>query len=132
MVDRPRSYDRTYTAPVGGHAVRRRLGIDLDRGTVTRFVVQLEYLVDPIHEGWQTVVRYDHDSEGSDVATHDVTTDGLHVDVYRDGEKVESRVVSGPLPANDALERAEEHLTTHMKQFIRRFERWHGINETGR
>ena len=105
------------------------MGIDLDRGTVTRFVVQLEYLVDASTSEWRTVVRYDHDTDGSDVATHDVTEDGLHVDVYRDGERVMRHWVSPPLPANQALEDAEEHLTTHMKHYIRRFERWHGIED---
>jgi hypothetical protein len=122
--DEPREYDREYTASVGAPAVRRRLGIDVDRGEVSRFVVQLEYL---LGDTWETVVRYDHDGEGSDEAAHDVTEEGLHIDVYRDGEKVYSHEQTPPLPANDALEAAEEHLSEHLKGYIRRFEQWHGI-----
>lgn len=125
MTDVPREYDKDYTSPEGG-PVRRRLGVDVDRGTVTRFVVQLEYLIDPPEE-WVTVVRYDHDSKGSDEATHDVTAEGLHIDIYRDGEKMDSHELTPPLPASEALEAAEEHLTDHLEGYVRRFEQWHGI-----
>lgn len=126
--DGPRDYDLEYTAPEGG-PVRRRLGIDVDRGTVTRFVVQLEYLTNTEPGEWETVVRYDHDSFGSDEATHDVTEEGLHIDVYRNDEKIDSHELTPPLQANDALERAEEHLNEHVDGYIRRFERWHGNNQ---
>lgn len=128
MTDRdiPRDYDKEFTAPEGTR-VRRRLGLDIDRGTVTRFVVQLEYLIDPSTDEWATVVRYDHDAEGSDEAAHDVTEEGLHIDIYRDGVKVDSHELTPPLPANAALESAEEHLTEHLNGYIRRFEQWHGI-----
>ena len=90
--------------------------------------MQLEYLVNPHSEVWGAVVRYDHDAEGNDEATHDVTEDGLHVDIYRDGERIDSHELTPPLPANDALNAAEEHLTEHLQGYIRRFEEWHGIN----
>ena len=126
--DGPRDYDLEYTAPEGG-PVRRRLGIDVDRGQVTRFVVQLEYLLEADPEEWATVVRYDHDAEGSDEAAHDVTEEGLHIDVYRDGEKVDSHELTPPMEANDALEHAEDHLSEHLDGYIRRFEQWHEINQ---
>lgn len=125
--EEPRDYDLEYTAPEGG-PVRRRLGIDVDRGDVTRFIVQLEYLVDPESDEWATVVRYDHDDAGGDEAAHDVTEEGLHIDVYRDGEKTDSHELTPPLPASAALEAAEDHLAEHLEGYIRRFERWHGIN----
>lgn len=127
MPDDPREYDREFTTRADRRA-RRRLGIDTARGTVTRFVVQLEYLVDPHPHAWAPVVRYDHDGEGSDEAVHDVTEEGLHIDVYRDGEKIESHELTPPLPANEALSLAEEHLTEHLEGYVRRFERWHGID----
>lgn len=58
MTDAPREYDKEYTAPIRG-PVRQRVGVDIDRGDVTRFVVQLEYLIEPYPGGWATVVRYD-------------------------------------------------------------------------
>ena len=126
MNDDPRDYDKAYTAPMGG-PVRQRVGIDLERGRVTRFVVQLEYLIEPQTDEWAVVVRYDHDAEGSAEATHDVTEEGLHIDIYRDGEKIDSHELTPPLPANDALNAAEEHLADHLEGYVRRFEQWHGI-----
>ncbi|MFC7158030.1 hypothetical protein ACFQPA_21885 [Halomarina halobia] len=124
--DAPREYDKAFTTPLE-YRVRRRLGIDVERGQVRRFVVQLEYLLDPDREEWATVVRYDHDADGSAEATHDVTEEGLHIDVYREGEKIDSHELTPPLPANVALDAAEDHLTEHMEGYIRRFEQWHGI-----
>lgn len=132
MADGPREYDREFTAAYGPKRVRRRLGTDVDRGTVTRFVVQLEYLVDPIIHAWEPIVRYDHDAEGSPEATHDVTEDGLHIDVYRDGNKVDSHELTPPKPANEALAVAEEHLAEHLEGYVNRFERWHGIKRDDR
>ena len=126
MNDDPRDYDKAYTAPMGG-PVRQRVGIDLERGRVTRFVVQLEYLIEPQTDEWAVVVRYDHDAEGSAEATHDVTEEGLHIDIYRDGEKIDSHELTPPLPPNDALNAAEEHLSDHLEGYVRRFEQWHGI-----
>jgi hypothetical protein len=127
MTDDSRNYDKEFTTRVHRRA-HRRLGIDVDRGQVKRFVVQLEYLVDPHPEAWEPVVRYDHDAEGSAEATHDVTEDGLHIDIYRDGEKIDSHELTPPLPANDALSAAEEHLTEHLQGYVRRFKKWHGID----
>jgi hypothetical protein len=123
--DGPREYELEYTTreAVG---VRRRLGIDTERGSVTRFVLQLEHLVEVDGEQeWTTIVRYDHDSEGSAEAAHDVTEEGLHIDVYRDGEKYRTHELTPPMPAADALGAAEDHLTTHAEGYIRRFEQWH-------
>ena len=101
---KPRDYDREFTERVGRRS-RRRLGLDIERGVVTRFVVQLEYGHNIVEDEWDEVVRYDHDSEGSSEAAHDVTKDGLHI----------------------ALNRAEEHLREHLEGYIRRFEEWHQI-----
>ena len=117
----PEDYDREYTDPLSD-ATRARLGYSHDRGKVTRFVVQLEYRV----EGeWREVVRYDHDPASE--FGHDVTEDGLHIDVYRDGEQYRREYVAPPMPAGLALDRAEDHLSNNLEGFTSRFEQWHGI-----
>lgn len=127
--DDPREYDREFTARAD-HRARRRLGIDVERGEVTRFVVQLEYLIDPVSDEWATVIRYDHDAEGAGESSHDVTEEGVHIDIYREGEKIDTHELTPPLPANEALETVEDHLAEHLEGYIRRFERWHGINRS--
>ena len=119
--EEPREYDQGYTVRRSA-VVRQRLGYSHDRGEVMRFVVQLEYR----HEGeWWPVVRYDHDPASTH--GHDVTTEGLHIDVYRDGEKYRQEYVAPPIPAGVALDFAEDHLAENAQRFTRRFEAWHKI-----
>lgn len=117
----PRKYDREFVRPHPG-PVQTRVGYDHNRGKVVRFVVQLEYN----HDGeWHVVVRYDHDERGSDDATHDVTEEGLHMDIYREGDPVVTEYVSPPLEAGVAMDRAEDHLSENLVRFVKRYERWH-------
>ena len=121
MTDEPRDYEREFTTPLDYRA-RRRIGYSHDSRAVTRFVVQLEH---KLQGDWVEVVRFDHDPEAEQ--GHDVTTEGVHIDVYRDSEKVRSPEIFPPMPANDALTSAEEHLTYHGERYVKRFEEWHGI-----
>lgn len=120
-VEGPRPYDREFTTAVG-HRVRRRIGYSHDHGEVTRFVVQLEYR---LAGAWTPIVRYDHDPESDH--GHDVTEEGLHIDVYRDGEKYRAEYVAPPMPAGVSLDFAEDHLAENTQRFIERFEEWHEI-----
>lgn len=104
--------------------VQLRTAFSTEQGDVTRFMIQLEYWLDG---DWRGVVRYDHDRNAS--GGHDVTEEGLHRDVYRDGEKYRTEDVSPPVPANEAFEYAEEDLRENVQRFIKRFERWHGVTE---
>jgi hypothetical protein len=117
-----RGYGHERTVPVGTVG-RRRFGYTHERGEVTRFTVQLEYL---LGGAWTPVVRYDHDAV-TDHGGHDVTEEGLHMDVYRDGQKLRQEYVAPPMPAGVALNFAEDHLRENMQRFIERFEGWHGI-----
>lgn len=104
--------------------VQLRTGFSTERGEVTQFMIQLEYWL----EGdWREVVRYDHDRDTP--GGHDITEDGLHRDVYRDGEKLRSEKVSPPIPANQGFDAAEEDLQENAEGFIKRFEQWHGVND---
>jgi hypothetical protein len=123
--EEPREYDREFTPPVS-HRARRRLGFDTSRGRVTRFVVQLEYRHD---EEWHPVVRYDHDGTGEGEFAHDVTDEGLHIDIFRNGEKVATEYIAPPQSAGIALDRAEDHLSKNLERFIKRYELWHGITD---
>lgn len=121
----PREYDVTPPPTRHSPRVQIRIAFSTERGDVIRFLVQLEYW----HRGeWRPVVRYDHDRDGD--AGHDVAVEGLHRDVYRAGEKVRVESVSPPIPADEAFEYAEDDLGEHAKQYVRRFERWHDIQDS--
>jgi hypothetical protein len=89
---------------------------------VVRFVVQLEYHHD---ENWWEVVRFDHDPMSAN--GHDVTAAGVHMDVYRDGEKDRTEQIAPPMRGATALTLAEAHLNEYGKRYIERYESWHGI-----
>lgn len=118
------SYDRTPPPTRLAERVQLRLGSSTDRGEVTRFFVQLEYWFDG---DWEEVVRYDHDATAA--GGHDVTTEGLHRDVYREGEKIAVERVTLPIPANEGFNYAEADLKENAQQYINRFERWHDIDD---
>ena len=119
MSDGPTGYDHERTTATGART-RQRLGVTAEKGEVLRFVVQLEYR---LGDAWVEVVRYDHDVEGE--TAHNITKEGLHNDIYRDGEKHATEFIAGPLPAGVALDLAEDHLAENAERFIRRFEEWH-------
>ncbi|AUX10576.1 hypothetical protein AArcSl_2965 [Halalkaliarchaeum desulfuricum] len=104
--------------------VQLRTAFSTESGEVTRFMIQLEYWIDG---DWQEIVRYDHDQDAP--GGHDVTEEGLHRDVYRDGEKYRTEEVSPPIPANEAFDYAEEDLRENAERFVKRFEKWHGVKD---
>lgn len=104
--------------------VQLRTAFSTERGEVIRFVVQLEYWLDG---DWREVVRYDHDRDAP--GGHDITEDGLHRDVYRNGEKYRAEEVSPPIPADEGFDHAEDDLRKNVERFIERFETWHGVTD---
>nr|WP_244509765.1 hypothetical protein [Haloferax larsenii] len=85
-------------------------------------MVQLEYWHD---ETWNEVVRYDHDEDAP--GGHDVAAEGLHRDVYRNGEKAVVEDVTGPIDANEGYSIAEDDLTEDLEYYTQRYERWHNL-----
>lgn len=115
-------YDVTPPPEPLANRVQLRTACSTERGRLIRFVSQLVYR---IAGEWRVVVRYDHDAEA--VGGHDVTRDGLHRDVYRDGQKVRTEPVTGPIPATKAFDYAEADLRENAERFIKRFEQWHDV-----
>ena len=124
----PREYDRTIEKPVTHRAqILLALTFADDRSgegrSITRFAVQLEYR---LGDEWVEVVRSDHDPVSQH--GHDVARDGVHLDVYRDGEKYRVERIAGPMDPASALTTAEEYIREHFKRLTRRFERWHDLD----
>lgn len=119
-----REFDTEYETLLTDH-VRVRFGADIDRGTVTRFLVQLEY---QRASGWTQIVRSDHNPTAE--YGHDAEREGVHMDLYRNDKKVEVRQIGPPMSANAALNRAEEHLVGEYERHVRRFEQWLNLNRS--
>jgi hypothetical protein len=120
-----------YVDTVGRPDARLRGGVDSERGVPVRFLYQLEYRVEHADapDEWVSVARFDHNTN-PDEGGHNVAVEGLHMDLYRDGEKYQ--VVRGfpPIPLNDAPDYAETYIRDHANRLIRRFEKWHDLNPT--
>lgn len=119
-------YDLEFTTVVDRRA-QIRVGLSTRRGDVSAFFVQLEYW----HDGdWQEVARFDH-APGTPMG-HDVEAEGLHMDVYRDGEKYRVERDFPPVELNRAPRYCTTYLRTHAGRLVRTFERWHDLNDWNR
>ncbi|MDX1746652.1 MAG: hypothetical protein R3324_11995 [Halobacteriales archaeon] len=113
---------------------RIRRIVEKERGRVSRFVIQLEYDVGRVDSekstpSWRVVARFDHDSAGA--GGHDVTEEGLHMDVYRGGLRYRRARGYPTLPPGEAMRFAERHLVENSRRLIARFERWHELHRPG-
>ena len=105
--------------------VQLRHAFSTEKGDVTQFMTQLEFWLDG---EWREVIRYDHNPELE--AGHDVTEEGLHRDIYREGTKHDTEQVTGPIPANAGFNNAEEDLRENVERYTKRFKQWHGVSDT--
>lgn len=69
------------------------------------------------------MARFDHDVDGP----HDVGEEGLHLDVYRDGEKYRRSTDFPPVPVNEAIAFCEQYFRENATYLLARFERWHDV-----
>lgn len=60
---------------------------------------------------------------------HDITEEGLHMDVYRDGEKVRVKDDFPPVPLTHAPRYATMYIERTADRLLRRFEQWHDLNQ---
>ena len=114
-------YDREFVKPIGLPGAQLRVGYSRDRAEVTAFVVQLETRLESQGE-WVEVVRSDHSTSAGG---HDVTREGVHLDVYRGSEKVDTEQLTGPVPVDVAFDEAEERITDDAERYVERYREWH-------
>jgi hypothetical protein len=129
VADPDRDYDRTHLKPLDLSGARVRVALDRDRSpspsAIGRFMIQLEYLPegdDPVDESnWLEVVRSDH---GPGAGEHDVTDEGVHLDVYRSGTKIGTDQLAGPMSPTNGFDRAEEHIRETAEAYVNRYRQW--------
>jgi hypothetical protein len=105
-----------------GDRVQIRSAFTTDQGEVVRFMTQPEYWLDG---EWKPVVRYDHNQEAP--GGHNVAEEGLHLEIYREGVKIDARDITGPIQPAEGFNYAEDDLRENAEEYIKRFERWHDI-----
>lgn len=109
---------------------RIRRELEVENGIPVRFVYQLEYNVEASRDGlpphdWRQVARFDHDIDGP----HNVAEEGLHIDLYRDGERYEQSRDFPDVEVTDMPDFCQGYLEQNVDYFLDRFERWHDISE---
>lgn len=103
---------------------RVRVEMDIKNGIPSQFVIQLERLVDG---DWREVVRFDHEPDNP--GGHDVTEEGIHMDVYRDGKKVGVKDDFPTVPLTDAPAYCIRYIETNAEALLRRFDTWHNLTD---
>lgn len=112
---------RLHRRPVSHPRGELRYSVRVERGQVTAFVVQLYCWRDG---SWHLVAQFDHTPKTSE--GHDVTVEGVHMDVFRDGEKyeVETSPHPGPSAPELALDYAIRYLETYNERLIEQYDAW--------
>lgn len=108
--------------------IRRR--IEVNQGVVRAFTMQLEYNLEPRPERrevwqWTPVARFDHNAAPTD--GHDIREEGLHMDLYRNGEKDTVYTDFPKVPLNQAPDFCESFLEKNSERYLAWFERDHDI-----
>ena len=104
--------------------------IDTVRGEVEEFFVSLEYnlqyaVMQP--DDWCEIARFDHNP--SSPAGHDITQEGLHLDLLNmDGSKHRVKTAFPAMPANHAPKYCREFFERRGEAIAEHFERRENIN----
>lgn len=120
--------DTDYTDFVTYPDTQIRTEIGIQEGAVRWFRVQLEYNAasDPyLNYDWRQVAGFDHHPRTN--WGHDITTERLHLDIYRDGRKEDVKRGFPEIALNEAPRFCEQFLRTHADRYIQQFQRWHGF-----
>ena len=111
------------------HQTRLRLFLGRLPGEgLTRFRVQLEHhAVDE----WQQIVGSDHNPAAE--TGHGVTAEGVHLDVYRGGERIDRKRLFESTTPENALSIADDHIKENYEQYVRHYRQWlRNQTESGR
>ena len=114
--------DVDYRSPLQYGVTRIRVEIGKLRGDVRWFVVQLEKNTEDgfgTNQNWGQAARFDHHPEAD--WGHDIREEGLHIDLYRNGQKMQVRRSFPNISVNRAPAYCEKYLTEMEEKILRSF-----------
>lgn len=121
MPKTPAGFDLQYVVTAPEDRCRLWVGIDVFRGEVQRFLVQLQLLPDTEFRNAIQIARIDHNPAG--IEGHDLGTEGIHVDVVlrSGGERtVYPNTSSGtPTDLGAVIDNAKRYFRRHTGYFLR-------------
>lgn len=106
--------------------------IETDGGTVTAFVIELEYGLDDEFywpnecDDWRPVARFDHNPTSQN--GHDVREEGLHLDIYKGDGEYESTDDFPYVHVDEAPRWCEEYLKQNLDFLLERYEKFHDLD----
>ncbi|APX98555.1 DUF7718 family protein [Natronorubrum daqingense] len=119
-----------YTNEIAPPYTRIRTYFATDRGQVIRFVVKLEYNISnntALLEKWEEVARFDHNPESQD--GHDITDEGLHMDLIEPNGDDRRAWGFPDVPINDAPRWCESYFESNHRRLTKRFAKEIGIEK---
>lgn len=116
--------DKHYTIWIEWPDAQLRFILDTN-GIPSRFLIQLEYRVE---DSWEPVVHFDHNPAAHD--GHDIVEEGLHMDIYRDGEQYMTKTDFPPVQLSVAPRYCVSYIKNNADRLLRRYEQWHDLKTT--
>jgi hypothetical protein len=104
---------------------------DIQRGEIQYFISQLEYDIQATPVGdnkpdWRIVARFDHNTDPD--RGHDIREEGLHLDIYKYGEKHKVRDNFPYISLSAAPEFCDRFFKQNAPKLLHQFERWHNLS----
>lgn len=119
MAAQPSKYAEAHVFGVPVLGVQGVVMYDEQGALVTRFVVQLQIMTDPVDSRWETFAQIDH--EPNNPSGHNLHKEGIHVDIYHtDRTTTTLHPISSGLPADHKklMYSCAEYLNDHAKWFL--------------
>lgn len=118
---RKREIEAVLQAPI----VRRRTILEKERGRLRAFCVQLEFNHCPTTgeaDDWKYIARFDHNP--ASLEGHDITEEGLHMDLRHPVEGDRTSYGFPPVPLSRAPAYAEDHFDEKYLEICERYLSW--------
>ena len=113
--------DVDYAVSVEYGRSRVNVEIGISNGDVDWFIIQLEQNVGQRYgkRDWRQVARFDHHPDAA--WGHDIESERLHLDLYRDGQKVDVQRGFPPVTAEDAPAYCERFLKRRADELLEKY-----------
>ncbi|WP_077067771.1 DUF7718 family protein [Haloarcula rubripromontorii] len=114
-----------YTESLHAPLVQRRTELDVEGGKIQSFYVQLEYNIAPEvsqEDDWVQVACFDHQPDHP--RGHDITREGLHMDIRHPNERDRVTTDFPTVELADAPRFCEKYLDENYQKICMRYAEW--------
>ena len=119
----PTGYDKAYEKSASRGDCVIGVGWDVYRGSVMRFLVNLQYMESFLSPTYTEIARFDHNPTSAN--GHDIYREGIHIDVaQKDGPDIKFTFPNSTVPADlgVVIRACVEYLDDNARKLIRIYE----------